>query len=159
MRCSNIEDAIKSPMSPMLETPNSSHRDQYPERRTKTHFLNPRITFEFCILYNLRMSFAFFFFFFISLTSNFPLTLPFLCDQVLQQQECKLLYPRKEGQKPENKSKNRYKNILPCKFRDLPFPVSPSSCGKNDTSRQLTADGEPAEQRDLALIARKPSLN
>uniref|UniRef100_A0A3P9IEY3 protein-tyrosine-phosphatase n=1 Tax=Oryzias latipes TaxID=8090 RepID=A0A3P9IEY3_ORYLA len=33
--------------------------------------------------------------------------------QVLQQQECKLLYPRKEGQKAENKSKNRYKNILP----------------------------------------------
>ncbi|KAM8864123.1 tyrosine-protein phosphatase non-receptor type 11b isoform 1-T6 [Spinachia spinachia] len=33
--------------------------------------------------------------------------------EVLQQQECKLLYPRKEGQKPENKSKNRYKNILP----------------------------------------------
>ncbi|XP_020778000.2 tyrosine-protein phosphatase non-receptor type 11b isoform X1 [Boleophthalmus pectinirostris] len=33
--------------------------------------------------------------------------------EVLQQQECKLLYPRKEGQKAENKSKNRYKNILP----------------------------------------------
>uniref|UniRef100_A0A665W3S5 protein-tyrosine-phosphatase n=1 Tax=Echeneis naucrates TaxID=173247 RepID=A0A665W3S5_ECHNA len=33
--------------------------------------------------------------------------------EVLQQQECKLLYPRKEGQKLENKSKNRYKNILP----------------------------------------------
>ncbi|CAB1455403.1 unnamed protein product [Pleuronectes platessa] len=33
--------------------------------------------------------------------------------EVLQQQECKLLYPRKDGQKPENKSKNRYKNILP----------------------------------------------
>uniref|UniRef100_A0A668ATR8 Tyrosine-protein phosphatase non-receptor type n=1 Tax=Myripristis murdjan TaxID=586833 RepID=A0A668ATR8_9TELE len=33
--------------------------------------------------------------------------------EVLQQQECKLLYPRKEGQRPENKSKNRYKNILP----------------------------------------------
>uniref|UniRef100_A0A673M9K9 protein-tyrosine-phosphatase n=1 Tax=Sinocyclocheilus rhinocerous TaxID=307959 RepID=A0A673M9K9_9TELE len=33
--------------------------------------------------------------------------------EVLQQQECKLLYPRKEGQKPENKNKNRYKNILP----------------------------------------------
>jgi len=31
----------------------------------------------------------------------------------LQQQECKHLYSRKEGQKPENKSKNRYKNILP----------------------------------------------
>uniref|UniRef100_A0A8C1ENW5 protein-tyrosine-phosphatase n=1 Tax=Cyprinus carpio carpio TaxID=630221 RepID=A0A8C1ENW5_CYPCA len=33
--------------------------------------------------------------------------------EVLQQQECKLLYPRKEGQRPENKNKNRYKNILP----------------------------------------------
>uniref|UniRef100_A0A8C9VM96 Tyrosine-protein phosphatase non-receptor type n=1 Tax=Scleropages formosus TaxID=113540 RepID=A0A8C9VM96_SCLFO len=33
--------------------------------------------------------------------------------EVLQQQECKLLYPRKEGQRLENKSKNRYKNILP----------------------------------------------
>lgn len=35
--------------------------------------------------------------------------------QTLQQQECKLLYSRKEGQRPENKNKNRYKNILPCK--------------------------------------------
>uniref|UniRef100_A0A8D0B072 protein-tyrosine-phosphatase n=1 Tax=Sander lucioperca TaxID=283035 RepID=A0A8D0B072_SANLU len=34
--------------------------------------------------------------------------------EVLQQQECKLLYPRKEGQ------------------NNLPFPVSPTSCGKND---------------------------
>ncbi|XP_023685868.1 tyrosine-protein phosphatase non-receptor type 11b [Paramormyrops kingsleyae] len=33
--------------------------------------------------------------------------------EVLQQQECKLLYPRKEGQRLENKIKNRYKNILP----------------------------------------------
>uniref|UniRef100_A0AAQ5Z829 protein-tyrosine-phosphatase n=1 Tax=Amphiprion ocellaris TaxID=80972 RepID=A0AAQ5Z829_AMPOC len=33
--------------------------------------------------------------------------------QTLQQQECKLLYSRKEGQRPENKNKNRYKNILP----------------------------------------------
>ncbi|XP_076047900.1 tyrosine-protein phosphatase non-receptor type 11-like isoform X2 [Oratosquilla oratoria] len=31
----------------------------------------------------------------------------------LQQQECKHLYSRKEGQKPENRNKNRYKNILP----------------------------------------------
>jgi protein tyrosine phosphatase len=31
----------------------------------------------------------------------------------LQQQECKHLFSRKEGQKPENKAKNRYKNILP----------------------------------------------
>ncbi|XP_031558481.1 tyrosine-protein phosphatase non-receptor type 11-like [Actinia tenebrosa] len=33
--------------------------------------------------------------------------------EVLQKQECKHLYSRKEGEKPENKSKNRYKNILP----------------------------------------------
>merc|ERR1719357_1061947 len=31
----------------------------------------------------------------------------------LQQQECKHRYERSEGQKPENKAKNRYKNILP----------------------------------------------
>lgn len=31
----------------------------------------------------------------------------------LQQQECKHLYSRKEGQRPENRAKNRYKNILP----------------------------------------------
>ena len=31
----------------------------------------------------------------------------------MQQQECKHLYSRKEGQKNENKAKNRYKNILP----------------------------------------------
>lgn len=36
--------------------------------------------------------------------------------QMLQQQECKFLYPRKEGQRVENKAKNRYKNILPCKI-------------------------------------------
>ncbi|XP_053256788.1 tyrosine-protein phosphatase non-receptor type 11-like isoform X3 [Podarcis raffonei] len=33
--------------------------------------------------------------------------------EMLQQQECKFLYPRKEGQRAENKAKNRYKNILP----------------------------------------------
>jgi hypothetical protein len=33
----------------------------------------------------------------------------------LQQQE-RHSYPRSEGQKPENRTKNRYKNILPCKF-------------------------------------------
>ena len=33
----------------------------------------------------------------------------------LQQQECKHLFSRKEGQRPDNKGKNRYKNILPCK--------------------------------------------
>ncbi|XP_014258399.1 tyrosine-protein phosphatase corkscrew isoform X3 [Cimex lectularius] len=31
----------------------------------------------------------------------------------LQQQECRHLFSRKEGQRPENRNKNRYKNILP----------------------------------------------
>lgn len=31
----------------------------------------------------------------------------------LQQQECRHLFSRKQGQKPENRNKNRYKNILP----------------------------------------------
>ena len=38
----------------------------------------------------------------------------FYIAQVLQKQECKHLYSRKEGERPENKAKNRYKNILPC---------------------------------------------
>ncbi|XP_070562066.1 tyrosine-protein phosphatase non-receptor type 11-like [Ptychodera flava] len=33
--------------------------------------------------------------------------------EALQQQECKHLFSRKNGQKPENKTRNRYKNILP----------------------------------------------
>ncbi|CAH3121816.1 unnamed protein product, partial [Porites lobata] len=33
--------------------------------------------------------------------------------EVLQKQDCKHLYSRKEGERPENKPKNRYKNILP----------------------------------------------
>ncbi|XP_065219883.1 tyrosine-protein phosphatase corkscrew-like isoform X2 [Planococcus citri] len=33
--------------------------------------------------------------------------------ETLQEQESKHLYARKEGQKPENRNKNRYKNILP----------------------------------------------
>ena len=39
--------------------------------------------------------------------------------EALQQQECKHLYSRKEGQRMENKNKNRYKNILPCKIFHL----------------------------------------
>ena len=34
----------------------------------------------------------------------------------LQQQENKSQHNRKEGAKPENKKKNRYKNILPCEL-------------------------------------------
>lgn len=36
--------------------------------------------------------------------------------QALQKMEAKVKKSREEGQRPENKSKNRYKNILPCEF-------------------------------------------
>lgn len=39
---------------------------------------------------------------------------PPLSLQSLQKQEVKNLHQRLEGQRPENKCKNRYKNILPC---------------------------------------------
>lgn len=53
---------------------------------------------------------------------------PPLAPQSLQKQEVKNLHQRLEGQRPENKSKNRYKNILPCEhptpgsLHPSPFP-------------------------------------
>jgi protein tyrosine phosphatase len=56
----------------------------------------------------------------------------------LQQQECKHLFSRKEGQKPENKAKNRYKNILP--FDDtrviLRYVTDSRSAGTSLTERR-----------------------
>ena len=43
----------------------------------------------------------------------------------LQQMEFKHLYSRKEGQRPENKAKNRYKNILPCPSITLITLITP----------------------------------
>lgn len=42
----------------------------------------------------------------------------------LQQQEYRHTFSRNEGQKSENRGKNRYKNILPCKY----FSPPPSLC-------------------------------
>lgn len=44
--------------------------------------------------------------------------------EYLQQLEIKHLYSRREGQKPENRAKNRYKNILPCKYILSDDPLS-----------------------------------
>lgn len=64
-----------------------------------------------------------------------------LCPQMLQQQECKLLYPRKEGQRPENKAKNRYKNILPCKemLSIVAFFFSLQPCVRLGSPEELSA--------------------
>ena len=53
---------------------------------------------------------------FVNISDIYELLKLFRILQQLQQQECKYLYSRREGQKPENKAKNRYKNILPCKL-------------------------------------------
>lgn len=37
----------------------------------------------------------------------------------LQQQECRHTFSRREGHRIENRNKNRYKNILPCKHNEF----------------------------------------
>ncbi|XP_053306201.1 tyrosine-protein phosphatase non-receptor type 6 [Spea bombifrons] len=70
----------------------------------------------------------------------------------LQKLESKLLYDRKEGQKPENKSKNRYKNILPfdhtrviLKCGDKNIPGS-DYINANYVTNQLWGDGDPPKR-------------
>ncbi|KAJ8265023.1 hypothetical protein COCON_G00141220 [Conger conger] len=64
--------------------------------------------------------------------------------EVLQQQECKLLYPRKEGQRPENKSKNRYKNILPWIYRGVELVVI--AVFTSDKFRNLSEEGHSVDE-------------
>uniref|UniRef100_A0A8C5W910 Tyrosine-protein phosphatase non-receptor type n=1 Tax=Leptobrachium leishanense TaxID=445787 RepID=A0A8C5W910_9ANUR len=70
----------------------------------------------------------------------------------LQKQESKMPYERKEGQRPENKSKNRYKNILPfdhtrviLKCGDKNIPGS-DYINANYVTNQLWGDGKPTKQ-------------
>ncbi|KAM9324801.1 tyrosine-protein phosphatase non-receptor type 6 [Gastrophryne carolinensis] len=70
----------------------------------------------------------------------------------LQKMEANVLYERKEGQRPENKSKNRYKNILPfdqtrvvLKCGD-PNVVGSDYINANYVSNQLWGDDEPLKR-------------
>ncbi|NXF09228.1 PTN11 phosphatase, partial [Smithornis capensis] len=70
--------------------------------------------------------------------------------EMLQQQECKLLYPRKEGQRPENKAKNRYKNILPfdttrVALRDVDESVPGSDYINANYIKSIPEDGRSSE--------------
>lgn len=83
--------------------------------------------------------------------------------QTLQKLEAKVKKSREEGQRPENKSKNRYKNILPCEcFTSLNEAYSMrtersdlvdktlSSCSPTDSSLLLTSQrhqGHPGRLR------------
>ncbi|XP_043919015.1 tyrosine-protein phosphatase non-receptor type 11-like, partial [Protopterus annectens] len=71
--------------------------------------------------------------------------------EVLQQQECKFLYPRKEGQRLENKSKNRYKNILPfdttrVKLTELDETIMNYDYINANYIRNIPEDGKSAEE-------------
>ncbi|XP_048374596.1 tyrosine-protein phosphatase non-receptor type 11-like [Sphaerodactylus townsendi] len=70
--------------------------------------------------------------------------------EMLQQQECKLLYPRKEGQRVENKGKNRYKNILPfdttrVALQDVDESVPASDYINANYVKNILEDGRSAE--------------
>ncbi|XP_073409081.1 tyrosine-protein phosphatase non-receptor type 6 [Dendrobates tinctorius] len=71
---------------------------------------------------------------------------------VLQKQESNLLYERTEGQRPENKSKNRYKNILPFDHTRVVLhngdPNVPGSdyINANYVTNQLIGEDEPSKR-------------
>ncbi|XP_056384973.1 tyrosine-protein phosphatase non-receptor type 6 isoform X4 [Hyla sarda] len=70
----------------------------------------------------------------------------------LQKQEANLLYERTEGQRPENKSKNRYKNILPFDYTRVILrcgdPKVPGSdyINANYVTNQLMGEDEPSKR-------------
>ncbi|XP_065890896.1 tyrosine-protein phosphatase non-receptor type 11-like isoform X1 [Dysidea avara] len=66
----------------------------------------------------------------------------------LQQQECKHLYSRKEGARPENKSKNRYKNILPFDYTRLTLKDGDPSMSGSDYINANFISGEVADSRN-----------
>lgn len=68
----------------------------------------------------------------------------------LQQQECRHIYSRREGQKLENRSKNRYKNILPfdhtrVRLRD----VDPNAPGSEYINANYIRQSIESDQQDL----------
>lgn len=80
--------------------------------------------------------------------------------QSLQKQEVKNLHQRLEGQRPENKGKNRYKNILPCE-RPQPCPrrrpaTPPTPCHPHcPAERPSPRKPEPSLPESLPTTARQ----
>ncbi|XP_061456529.1 tyrosine-protein phosphatase non-receptor type 11-like isoform X2 [Rhineura floridana] len=76
--------------------------------------------------------------------------------EMLQQQECKFLYPRKEGQRTENKAKNRYKNILPfdttrVALRDEDESVPGSDYINANYIKNILEDGKSSEHSKVYI--------
>ncbi|XP_067329107.1 tyrosine-protein phosphatase non-receptor type 11-like isoform X1 [Anolis sagrei] len=76
--------------------------------------------------------------------------------EMLQQQECKFLYPRKEGQRMENKAKNRYKNILPfdttrVALREVDESLPGSDYINANYIRNIAEDGQSSEHSKVYI--------
>ncbi|XP_069466177.1 tyrosine-protein phosphatase non-receptor type 11-like isoform X2 [Ambystoma mexicanum] len=69
--------------------------------------------------------------------------------EMLQQQECKLLYPRKDGQRTENKAKNRYKNILPFDTTRVALQDADESVPGSDYINANYIRGTPEDDKSL----------
>jgi len=80
----------------------------------------------------------------------------------LQSQGCKHLYSRKEGQKPENRVKNRYKNILPFDHTRIilqePEPDNPGSDYINANRIQVLPEYDEFQGIDVSYISAQGSL-
>lgn len=80
--------------------------------------------------------------------------------EVLQKQESKHLYSRKEGERPENKAKNRYKNILPFDHsRVILDNAEPNTIGSDYINANYVgpSDSEEASKRYIAAQGCLPS--
>ncbi|KAI1283233.1 Tyrosine-protein phosphatase non-receptor type 11 [Halotydeus destructor] len=80
--------------------------------------------------------------------------------EFLQQQECKHLYSRKEGQRTENRAKNRYKNILPFDYtRVVLKDVDPKTPGSDYINANLISSNEDEGTEGKTYIATQGPLD
>lgn len=70
----------------------------------------------------------------------------------LQQQECRHSFSRHEGQKLENRGKNRYKNILPCEFRQIMLQIVVVECLEAETTVKCAIEAATASMSRRVLL-------
>ncbi|XP_074599134.1 protein tyrosine phosphatase non-receptor type corkscrew isoform X2 [Brevipalpus obovatus] len=83
--------------------------------------------------------------------------------EYLQQLECKHLYSRKEGQRPENRAKNRYKNILPFDYTRVVLRDGDPSTGSDYINGNIIKtrkdDGTEIPSKKLYIATQGPLLD